>query len=70
VPEKTALVQFDKCEPCKCKDGVCAAMLVCNHKLIKQERPGEIPMFSPSSCTGCGDCARACPQKAVQIYKT
>ena len=35
----------------------------------KQEKPGEIPLFSPGSCTGCGDCVRACPQKAVQIYR-
>ncbi len=67
---KMALVQFDKCDPSKCKDGVCAAMQACKHKLIKQEKAAEIPMFSPGSCTGCGDCVRACLQKAVQVYRT
>jgi translation initiation factor RLI1 len=69
LPGKMALVQFDKCDPCQCKDGVCSALLACKHKLIKQEKAGEIPLFSPGSCTGCGDCVRACPRKAVQIYR-
>lgn len=69
MPGKMALVQFDKCDPCKCKEGKCAALLACKKKLIKQEKPGEIPMFSPASCVGCGDCLRACPQKAVTIVK-
>ena len=69
MPGKMALVQFDKCQPCNCQDGKCLAVLACKHKLIKQEKPGDIPMFSPSSCEGCGECVRGCPQKAVQIYR-
>jgi predicted aldo/keto reductase-like oxidoreductase len=38
-------------------------MLACKKKLIKQEKAGEIPLFSPSSCTGCGDCLARCPFK-------
>jgi translation initiation factor RLI1 len=67
LPGKIALLQFDKCEPRKCESGVCVAMLACKKKLIKQEKPGEIPMFSPNACVGCGDCARACPKQAVMI---
>jgi translation initiation factor RLI1 len=68
MPGKRALVQFDDCRPACCRDGVCQAMLACKHKLIKQEKPAEIPLFSPSSCQGCGDCVRACPRQAVKIY--
>jgi translation initiation factor RLI1 len=67
VPGKIALLQFDKCNPGKCEGSVCAAMLACKKKLIRQEKPGEMPMFSPTSCVGCGDCARACPEKAVIV---
>lgn len=67
MPGKVALVEFDKCDPAKCADGVCAAVLACPRKLVKQEAPSEVPMFHPSTCKGCGDCARACPQKAVKV---
>lgn len=66
---KAALLTFDRCDPCRCAGGKCAAMPACKHRLIKQEKAGEIPMFSPASCSGCGDCLRACPQKAIQIVR-
>ena len=69
MPGKVALVHFDKCQPGKCKEGKCAAMLACPHKLIKQEAPGDIPMFHPSSCQGCGECVRACPMKAIEVVR-
>jgi translation initiation factor RLI1 len=69
LPGKMAMVQFDKCVPHQCKGGKCTAIPACKHKLIQQEKAGEIPMFSPGSCTGCGDCVRACPLKAIQIYR-
>jgi translation initiation factor RLI1 len=67
MPSKTALVDYKKCHPEKCDSGVCAAVLACSHKLIKQETPYEIPMMDPSVCRGCGDCVRACPLKAIKI---
>ena len=67
MPGKMALVDYNKCYPEKCDRGVCAAVLVCPHKLLKQEAPYEIPMPDPSLCRGCGDCVRACPLKAIQI---
>jgi len=45
------------------------AVLVCSHKLLKQETPYEIPMMNPSVCQGCGDCVRACPLKAIKIVR-
>ena len=67
MPGKMALVTFDKCCPEKCKDGICAAAQACTRKILRQEKPGEIPMTNPATCRGCGDCVRACPAKAINI---
>jgi translation initiation factor RLI1 len=67
MPNKVALVHYDKCDPERCDGGICVAALACPHKLIKQEAPLQIPMPHPSLCQGCGDCVRACPLKAIQI---
>jgi translation initiation factor RLI1 len=69
MPGKMALVVFDKCQPEKCQQGDCLAVEACPHHLIKQEGPNSKPMFHPSTCQGCGDCARVCPLKAVQIIR-
>ena len=70
MTSKMALVDFPKCHPEECGDGICVAVLACPRKLLKQEQPGEIPMTDPSICQGCADCARACPLKAIQIVRT
>lgn len=67
MPVKMALVQFDKCRPGMCENGVCPAVKACPRKLIRQEEPYDIPMMNPSFCKGCGDCASACPQKAIKV---
>lgn len=67
MPRKMAMLDYTKCVPEKCPDGVCAASLACPSKLLKQEEPFTVPMPEPSACRACGDCVRACPQKAIQI---
>jgi len=69
MPGKMALIDYEKCQPEKQPDGVCAAVLVCSHKLLKQEAAYEIPMTDPFLCEGCGDCVRACPFKAIKIVR-
>jgi hypothetical protein len=44
MPNKMALVNYEKCHPEKCDSGVCAAALACSHGLLRQEAPFEIPM--------------------------
>jgi len=69
MPNKVALVVFDKCRPEKCDKGICVAALACSHNLLKQEAPYDVPMPNPSICQGCGDCVRACPLKAIQVVR-
>jgi translation initiation factor RLI1 len=64
---KMALLDFNKCRPGACPGGVCAAAEVCPSRLLKQEAPYSMPETEPSACRACGECVRACPQKALQI---
>ncbi|MGP8080263.1 MAG: hypothetical protein ACLPVI_07105 [Dehalococcoidales bacterium] len=64
---KIILVNFAKCHPKNCENGICKAAGACNYKLLKQEKPYEIPMAASFICRGCGDCVRACPLKAIVI---
>lgn len=67
MPNKIALVDYNKCHPERCDGGWCVAAQACTHKLLRQEAPYEMPMTEPSVCQGCGDCVLACPLKAIQI---
>ena len=64
---KLALVDYRKCDPVMCEQGVCAAVLACPRKLLSQEAPYEAPMTDPSPCKGCGDCARSCALSAIEV---
>jgi translation initiation factor RLI1 len=64
---KLALVDYSKCDPERCENGVCAAALACPRKLLGQEAPYEAPMTDPSLCLGCGDCVQSCPLKAIEV---
>ena len=70
MPSKMAIIDFNKCNPKDCEDGICKAAVACERKLMVQEAPYEIPMTDPFLCKGCADCARACPAKAIVISKT
>lgn len=64
---KLALVDYSKCDPAECEEGVCTAALACPRRLLSQEAPYEVPMSDPSPCRGCGDCARSCGLKAIEV---
>ncbi|MBN1370035.1 MAG: 4Fe-4S binding protein [Dehalococcoidaceae bacterium] len=67
MPAKTAIIDFNRCRPDECSDGVCPAALACRRKILVQEKPGEIPMVNPAICRSCSDCVRACPLNAIKI---
>ncbi|MFC1485513.1 4Fe-4S binding protein [Candidatus Latescibacterota bacterium] len=70
MPKPKAVVKYDKCVPEKCSpsDGMCRAVEVCKHDILKQEEvyesPGGFPAFM---CKGCGDCVQACPLEAIVL---
>lgn len=69
MPSKMALVDYNRCKPGKCENGICLAAVACERKLLMQEAAGEPPMPNPSLCKGCGDCVRACPLDAIKITR-
>jgi len=64
-----ALIDYNKCRPGDCEDGICPAARGCEKKLLIQEAAYEPPMPDPSLCKGCGDCVRACPLGAVEVIR-
>ena len=67
MPGKIAIVDFSKCNPMECADGVCPAAKICPRKILRQEKPGQPPMTAGPMCRGCADCVRACPRKAIRV---
>ncbi len=70
MPSKVALLDYAKCRPAQCGDGLCPASQACRYKLISQEQPYETPMMGLFTCRGCGDCMAACPLQAIEIART
>jgi len=64
---RIALVDFEKCDPQQCEQGICLAAKACQRKLLVQEAPGEIPISSTTLCRACADCVQACPRGAIKI---
>ena len=67
MPKKTAVVDYAKCIPESCDQGICLAVLACPNKVLRQEAPYEMPDPNPSMCIGCGLCVEACPEKAIRM---
>ena len=67
MPKKMSMVDYSRCQPEKCKDGICLAALACENKVMTQEAPYEMPDVNPAMCVGCGLCMQACPLKAVRV---
>jgi Fe-S-cluster-containing hydrogenase component 2 len=61
------MVDYRRCQPEKCDEGICLAVLACPNKILKQEGPYEIPDPNLAMCVGCGMCAQACPLKAIRV---
>ena len=69
MTRKLALVDYNKCQPGECEEGICVAAQACPSKLLRQETYYSAPMPEPSACRACGECVRACPLKAIRLIR-
>ncbi|MBT4513101.1 MAG: hypothetical protein HOC20_12950 [Chloroflexi bacterium] len=65
MPKPKAYVDYNKCNPELCKDGVCLAAQECELKILHQDAPYEPPETTSAPCKGCFKCLRVCPAKAI-----
>jgi translation initiation factor RLI1 len=64
---RSALIDYNKCKPETCENGICKAAQACRYKLLSQENIYDVPMAFTDVCRGCGNCARIRPLHAVRI---
>jgi MinD superfamily P-loop ATPase len=69
MPQPKVVLDYQRCDPESCQDGICEAARVCKKKVLRQETPGEMPDVYPSLCRGCIDCIAACPRDAIRLMK-
>jgi formate hydrogenlyase subunit 6/NADH:ubiquinone oxidoreductase subunit I len=69
MPQPRVVLDYSRCNPELCENGVCAASLICERKVLRQDAPGDMPELYPSRCLGCVDCLPACPTRALQLMK-
>ena len=71
-PKKSfAMVNYEICNPLICNpgEGICAAVPVCSHKVIKQlDGVFQSPIIFQDMCMGCWDCIEACPLDAIRNF--
>lgn len=69
MPEEKVKVAIDykKCDLRSCDKGICAALLACPTKLIKQIEPYDHPYPVAGFCQECGKCLDACLLGAIKM---
>jgi hypothetical protein len=61
VPKPRAMVDYRKCQPEKCDEGICLAVLACPNKILKQEAPYEMPDPNLAMCVAVACVLRPAP---------
>jgi len=69
MPQPKVALDYARCDPETCENGICSAAKVCEKKVLRQEAPGEMPDLYPAMCRGCIDCIAACPRDAIRLMK-
>jgi MinD superfamily P-loop ATPase len=68
MPKKVPAIDYTKCCPEECHNGVCVAVLECEYGSITQEKPCETPEINPAKwCHSCAKCVIACPLHAIRM---
>jgi len=66
-PKVKITIDYKKCDPKRCDQGVCAALVACPTKLIKQIERCDYPYPVAGFCQECGKCSEACLLKAISM---
>ncbi len=66
-PKVKIAIDYERCDPKRCDQGICAAVLACPVKLIKQLEPRDCPYPITGFCQECGKCLEACLMKAINM---
>ena len=68
MPKKVPVLDYEKCQPGKCDNGVCVAALECEYGSLVQKSAYETPEINPAKwCHSCAKCAKICPLKAIRM---
>jgi translation initiation factor RLI1 len=67
MPNTLVSLDYSKCRPDLCNNGICIAVAECQLKVIGQEEKFDFPMANPSLCKGCAKCTAACPYGAISL---
>ncbi len=65
MPKPKAYVNYNKCNPHLCPNGICLAAGECELGILFQDEPYEPPETTSSPCKGCFKCLIACPARAI-----
>ncbi|MCJ7515052.1 MAG: hypothetical protein MUO89_03650 [Dehalococcoidia bacterium] len=64
MPHSVAIIDYQKWQPGKCGDGVCAAEAECPNKVLRQEAAYEFPFpIHPISAAAAPNTRKLVPQK-------
>lgn len=66
MPKKAVILNYQKCEPQQCENGVCQAVAVCKRQVLIQLQPFEVPQLRSELCLGCAVCTTVCTLKALE----
>ncbi len=69
MPKRMVVLNYQKCDPQFCQDGVCQAALLCKRKVLSQIAPHETPELNSEMCLGCAVCTTACAGQALEVLQ-
>jgi Fe-S-cluster-containing hydrogenase component 2 len=65
IEKQRVAVDYKRCHPESCEEGMCLIVRECPRRLFKQEEPYDPPFVISGFCEDCGRCIEMCPLQAV-----